>query len=148
MPVTHRQTFPRMLGRAIALHCPWCGGRKTFVRRWFQRYERCRTCGIRWHREDGFELGAVTMNTVVTFGALTTAMTVGFVVTSPDIPVLPFVLALAVVAVIVPVLVYPFTYTMWLAFDLAVHPPERAELDGAMRAVADGSAMHPDRHHD
>jgi len=113
------------------------------VRRWFGRHERCRTCGIRWHREDGFELGAITMNTVVTFGALTIAMTIGFIVTSPDIPVLPFVLALAVVAVVVPVLIYPFTYTMWLAFDLAVHPPERAELDDAMRAVADGSAMHP-----
>ena len=141
MPVTHRQTFPRMLGRALVLHCPWCGARKTFIRRWFRHYERCRTCGIKWHREDGFELGAVTMNTVVTFGALTIAMTVGFVLTSPDIPVLPFVLALAVVAVVVPVVIYPFTYTMWLAFDLAVHPPERAELDDAMRAVADGSAM-------
>jgi hypothetical protein len=45
--------------------------------------------------------------------------------------VLPFVLGLAVVAVVVPIVIYPFTYTMWLAFDLAVHPPEAAEIDEA-----------------
>jgi len=78
------------------------------------------------------------MNIIVTFGALTTAMAVGFILTAPDIPVLPLVVGLAVVALIVPVLIYPFTYAMWLAFDLAVHPPERAELDEAMRFVAAG----------
>jgi uncharacterized protein (DUF983 family) len=127
-----------MLGRAVVLCCPWCGSRRTFVRGWFRRFDRCRTCGIQWHREEGFELGAVTMNIIVTFGALTTAMAVGFILTAPDIPVLPLVVGLAVVALIVPVLIYPFTYAMWLAFDLAVHPPERAELDEAMRFVAAG----------
>ncbi len=129
-----------MLGRAMLLKCPWCASRRTFLRGWFRRHDRCRTCGIRWRREEGFELGAVTVNTILTFGALTIAMAVGFVLTVPDIPVLPFVASLAVVAVVMPIVVYPFTYTMWLAFDLAVHPPERAELDAAMRAVADGSA--------
>lgn len=75
------------------------------------------------------------MNTIVTFGTLTLAMTIGFVATSPDIPVLPFVLGLAAVAVVVPVVIYPFTYTMWLAFDLAVHPPEASELAEAAASV-------------
>jgi uncharacterized protein (DUF983 family) len=132
---TDRHTFPRMMLRALTLRCPWCASRKTFLRGWFRRHERCRTCGLAWHREEGFELGAVTMNTIVTFGALTVAMVVGFVMTSPDIPVLPFVLALIAVAVVVPVLIYPFTYTMWLAFDLAVHPPEPDELAEAAAAV-------------
>lgn len=121
--------------RAVTLRCPWCAGRRTFIRGWFHRHDRCRTCGLRWRREEGFELGAVTMNTIVTFGALTAAMVIGFVMTAPDIPVLPFVLSLAGVAVVVPIVIYPFTYTMWLAFDLAVHPPEAAEL-------ADASAAH------
>jgi uncharacterized protein (DUF983 family) len=120
-----------MAWRAITLRCPWCAQRRTFIRGWFRRYDRCRTCGLRWRREEGFELGALTMNTIVTFGALTIAMVVGFVVTAPDIPVLPFVLALAAVAVVVPIVIYPFTYTLWLAFDLRVHPPESAELADA-----------------
>jgi uncharacterized protein (DUF983 family) len=124
-----------MFARAITLRCPWCGSRRTFLRGWFHRHDRCRTCGIEWRREVGFELGAVTVNTIVTFGSLTAAMVVGFVLTAPDIPVLPFVLALVAVAVVVPVAIYPFTYTVWLAFDLAVHPPEAAELAAARHAV-------------
>lgn len=98
------------------------------MRGWFRRYDRCRTCGIEWHREEGFELGAVTMNTIITFGTLTVAMIVGFVLTAPDVPVLPFVLGLTAIAVLVPIVIYPFTYTMWLAFDLAVHVPDETEL--------------------
>ena len=130
-----RQSFPRMMSRAILLRCPWCASRNTFLDGWFRRHPRCRNCGLRWRREEGFELGAVTMNTIVTFGTLTLFMAVGFVVTAPDIPVMPFVLGLAVIAVVVPVAIYPFTYTMWLAFDLAVHPPEADEMTIAAAAA-------------
>jgi uncharacterized protein (DUF983 family) len=120
-----------MAWRAVRLRCPWCASRRTFIRGWFGRHDRCRTCGIRWRREEGFELGALTTNTIVTFGALTIAMVVGFVVTLPDVPVLPFVLSLGAVAIVVPVVIYPFTYTLWLAFGLRVNPPETAELADA-----------------
>jgi uncharacterized protein (DUF983 family) len=132
---TSRQTFPRMFTRAMLLKCPWCGSRRTFLKGWFKRHDRCRTCGIAWRREEGFELGTVTVNTIFTFGALTLAMVVGFIITAPHIPVLPFVLSLFAVALVMPVLIYPFTYTVWLAFDLAVHPPEQAELDAARDEV-------------
>jgi len=129
-----------MVARALVLRCPQCGSRRTFLRGWFRRHDRCRTCGIAWRREEGFELGALALNTVVTFTALAVAMTVGFVMTSPDIPVLPFVAGLAGVAVLMPVLIYPFTYTVWLAVDLRVHPAEREELDRAAAFVATGRA--------
>jgi uncharacterized protein (DUF983 family) len=125
-----------MLRRALVLRCPWCGARRTFIRRWLGKYERCRTCGIRWRREEGFELGAVTVNIVLTFIVLTAAMTVGFVMTSPDIPVVPMILALVGVAVLMPVVIYPFTFTIWLALDLAVHRPEPVEMAEALTAVA------------
>jgi uncharacterized protein (DUF983 family) len=125
-----------MLRRALVLRCPWCGSLRTFIRRWLGKHERCRTCGIRWRREEGFELGAVTVNTVLTFIVLTAAMTVGFVATSPDIPVAPMVLALVGVAVLMPIVIYPFTFTIWLAFDLAVRRPEPRELAAAAAAVA------------
>jgi uncharacterized protein (DUF983 family) len=124
-----------MMLRALTLRCPWCASRRTFIRGWFHRHDRCRTCGLAWRREEGFELGAVTMNTIVTFGALTIAMAIGFVLTSPDIPVVPFVLSLTGVAVVVPIIIYPFTYTMWFAFELAVHPPEDRELAAAEAAL-------------
>jgi uncharacterized protein (DUF983 family) len=129
-------SFGRMIRRALVLRCPWCGARRTFIRRWFGKYERCRTCGIRWRREEGFELGAVTINTILTFIVLVAAMTVGFVVTSPDIPVMPMVLSLIGVAVLMPIVIYPFTFTIWLAIDLATHRPDAAELAQAAAVVA------------
>lgn len=78
----------------------------------------------------------MTVNTVLTFIVLTAAMTVGFVTTSPDIPVVPMVLALVGVAVLMPIVIYPFTFTIWLAFDLAVRRPEARELAEATAAVA------------
>ena len=56
-----------MFGRAVLLKCPLCGSRRTFIRRWLGRHERCRTCGIEWHREQGFELGPIALNSVFTF---------------------------------------------------------------------------------
>ncbi len=106
------------------------------MRRWFGKHARCHSCGIRWRREEGSELGALTVNTILTFGALTIGMVVGFVATWPDIAVLPLVLVLGVIAVVMPIVIYPVTYTLWLAFDLRVHPPDPAELADAAAAVA------------
>lgn len=109
------------------------------MRGWFTRHDRCRTCGIRWHREEGFELGAVTINTIATFLAITIGMAIGFVTTSPDIAVVPMLIVLGIVALVMPIVIYPFTYTVWLAVDLAMHRPEPAELAEAARASAAGA---------
>ena len=55
--------------------------------------------------------------------------------TAPDIPVLPMVLSLLGVALLMPIVIYPFSYTIWLAFDLGVHRPEPPELLEAAVAV-------------
>ena len=123
------------------LRCPWCGSRRTFVRRWLGKYERCRTCGIRWRREEGFELGAVALNTMLTFLVLAIGMTIGFVLTSPDIPVVPMVLSLIGIALLMPIVIYPLTFTMWLAFDLAGHRPQAAELAEAAASVGAGAEV-------
>jgi uncharacterized protein (DUF983 family) len=124
-----------MLRRALVLHCPWCGSRRTFIRKWLGKYPRCRTCGVRWRREEGFELGAVALNTVLTFLVLAIGMTIGFIATSPDIPVGKMVVSLIGIAVLMPIIIYPFTFTIWLAFDLAVHRPEAPELLEAAASV-------------
>jgi uncharacterized protein (DUF983 family) len=133
-----RRSFVVMALRALSLRCPWCANRRTFLRGWFRRHPRCRTCGIAWNREVGFELGAVTVSTILTFGAITICMALGFVATAPEIPVVPLMLVCGAVGVLVPVLAYPFSYTLWLAFDLAVHPPDDDELTAAARAMAEG----------
>lgn len=46
-----------------------------------------------------------------------------------------FIVLVGGVGVLAPVIAYPFNYTLWRAFDLAVHPPEAAELRDMMTAV-------------
>ena len=62
-------------------------------------------------------------------------MTVGFVLTSPDIPVVPMVLSLIGIALLMPIVIYPLSFTIWLAFDLAVHHPHPEELAEAAAFV-------------
>ena len=44
--------------------------------------------------------------------------------TSPDIPVFELIGVLGVIAVLVPVVFYPVSYTTWQAVDLAMRPPD------------------------
>ncbi len=122
--------------RGLRLRCAWCGSRRTFIRRWLGKYERCRTCGLRWRREEGFELGPVALNTVVTFAVLAIGMLIGFVATYPDVAVGPMIAVLLGVAILLPILIYPLTFTVWFAFDVLTHPPTEDELAAAAAAVA------------
>jgi uncharacterized protein (DUF983 family) len=125
-----------MFRRALVLTCPRCGSRKTFIKHWLGRHPRCRTCGIGWHREHGFELGPIALNVVFTFFTLAVSMIVGFVITAPDFPAVTLTVWCVATAVLAPLVYQPFTYTLWLAFDLATHPPDARELAEADEAVA------------
>ena len=129
-------TFGRMLFRAVRRRCPRCGGRPSWFTGWFRRVDRCRTCGYRYERQDGFMVGAITINTILTFGAILVVLVVGMIVTYPEIAVVPIVAGCLVVAVLVPIVVFPFTYTIWGAIDLAMHPLQPAEAADAARALA------------
>ena len=119
-----------MLWRGVRRRCAWCGGRGAFFTGWFAKQDTCRTCGIGWHRGyEGFELGAMAINAVVCFGLLIVGIGIGVVATWPDIAVLPLLLILGIGAVLLPIVIYPLSYTVWQAVDLAMHPPEPG--DGA-----------------
>ena len=119
-----RPTLARMLWRGLRRRCAWCGGRGAFFSGWFTKQDRCRTCGIEWRRGyEGFELGAMAISAIVCLGTLIAAMVVGVLVTLPDIEVVTLLVVLGVGAVVLPILVYPVSYTLWQAVDLAMRPP-------------------------
>ncbi len=124
-----RPSLALMLWRGARRRCAYCGGRGAFFTGWFTKQERCRTCGIEWHRGyEGFELGAMAINAIVSLGLLVVGMVIGILVTWPDIAVLPLLLILGAVAIVVPLAVYPVTYTVWQAVDLAMRPPEPGDF--------------------
>jgi uncharacterized protein (DUF983 family) len=126
VPAPPTPSFSRMMGRALLRRCPVCGSGGLF-RRWVHMVERCPRCGFLFERYDGQFIGAVGMNTIVTFGALLITLVVGFVVTSPDIAVVPLLVAGLAIAALLPVIFYPFSKTTWLAVDLAMSPLEPGE---------------------
>lgn len=126
--------FGRMVARALVRRCPRCGGRGWF-RGWFAKGERCVTCGYKYERQDGFLLGAVTINTIVTFGLMAVALVGGLIATAPDFATVPVVVATVAVAVIVPIAFYPFSYTLWAAVDLKMRPLEPDEIADARAAL-------------
>lgn len=117
-----------MLGRAALRRCPWCGGRGAFFTGWFAKQDRCRTCGIGWRRGyEGFELGALAISAIVCLGSLIVGLGIGVIATSPDIPVRQMILVLGAGAIVLPVAVYPISYTVWQAVDIAMRPPDEAD---------------------
>jgi hypothetical protein len=69
----------------------------------------------------------MAINLIVVFGALIVGLIVGVALTVPDIPVVPMAVVLGAVAVILPIAIYPVSYTVWQAVDLAMHPPEAGD---------------------
>ena len=131
----------RMLLRGAFRRCPHCGGKGAFFDGWYKRGERCHTCGLLWERKlEGFELGSMTVNVILTFGTMLITMGIGVIFSYPDVAVVPILCIIVGVAVVMPVVIFPMTYSIWLAVDLFMRKLEPAELADAAAAVASGVA--------
>lgn len=135
-PIETAPTRPRLLARGFTRRCPWCGDRRAYFTGWFKHDERCRKCGHGYRRGDhAFELGATTINIILTFGSLLLTILVLVIATAPEVPVVVVVVAASVVGLAGPALFYPISFTLWQAIDLWMRPPTEAELAG----IADAS---------
>ena len=123
-----RPAIVTLVRRALLLQCAWCGNRPGFRlgtwRGWFRRHDRCQSCGVSVQRgQQGFELGAATVNVMLTLTTLIAAGAISVVSTYPHVAVAPLVVILGAVAIVLPVLLYPLSFTLWFAFEVLVDPP-------------------------
>ena len=77
-------TSATRLGRALRRRCPRCG--ESAFESWFGMAEHCSRCGLRFEREPGYWVGAVTINTIVIFGTFLVVFGGLVVLTWPDVP--------------------------------------------------------------
>lgn len=113
-----------MLGRALLKRCPLCGAGRLFTR-WFRMKERCPGCGYRFEREEGFFLGAYVINLAIAQGMVILLAVVPLIVRlagDPDASIVPFIVGGAIGAVVAPMVFYPWSKTIWTAFDLMLRP--------------------------
>jgi hypothetical protein len=129
----------RMVWRGMRRRCPRCGGGKLF-QGYFTMKPSCPRCGhcFEPRAEEGFFLGALTVNLGVTQTTILFGLFAYIAVLAGGeggIPVIPLLLVSGLLVVALPVLFYPFSRTIWAAFDLALHSmdPNRAKSDPRAR---------------
>lgn len=71
---------------------------------------------------DGHELGALTVALVLNIGLVLLAVAVAVALTVPDVPVVTLYVVLASAAIVIPLVTWPITHTIWMAIDLRVRP--------------------------
>jgi hypothetical protein len=84
--------------------------------------ERCPRCDYTFEREEGFFLGAYVINIGISQLTAVLFIAVAIIVTLPDPPVGKLVIIGVAVVAVTPFVVYPFTKTIWTAFDMIMHP--------------------------
>jgi uncharacterized protein (DUF983 family) len=117
-----------LLARALRLRCPHCGGGPIFVT-WSRLVPNCPSCGLGLERgEQGYWLGAYFFN-LMAMETLFSVWVVGLLWwTWPTPPWRLFQLLTIVLMAIVPFACFPFSKTLFLAFDLWVRPPTETDF--------------------
>jgi hypothetical protein len=124
-----------MLVRGLFRRCPRCGGGRLFVN-WLKMKPRCPRCGMCFEREEGFFLGAFTVNFGVMLLSLALFITIGIAATLPDPPPGKLAVGGMIVGVVVPTFFYPMSRTFWSAIDLIMKPLEPEEIRSAAESTA------------
>lgn len=113
--------------RALALHCPECGGGPLF-KRWLFLEPRCPRCALKTDRAnpDHF-VGAYLVNLIVAELLFAFAFGVWLLSVWPAVPWDRITIVLVAAMVVAPLVLYPFTRTVWLAADLIFDPPKATD---------------------
>ena len=62
------------------------------------------------------------MAAILTLGPLILALAAILAITWPTVPAVPMLAALVPVAIVLPIILYPVSYTTWQALDIAMRP--------------------------
>ena len=112
--------------RAITRRCPYCASSGIYDG-YFALRERCPRCGVRFEREEGYFLGAYALNLIVAeFVGLGLVIVLIFKTDLRDLQLVWQEVIAVTLAIAFPVTLFPFSRTVWIAMDLAFHPPGHA----------------------
>lgn len=107
------------LVRGLRKRCPRCGDRAIF-KSWFQLSDRCPRCDLRFEKEEGGFLGAMTLTYALAMAVWVVMLIVVLIATVPDVPVAPLIVASVAIMVAVPLLTYPSMKGAWAAIEYLV----------------------------
>ncbi|MGB2757819.1 MAG: DUF983 domain-containing protein [Acidimicrobiia bacterium] len=106
----------QILLRGFTLRCPRCGS-GGILKNWFKIKDECPKCQLVFEREPGYWTGALAINLICPLGLLMITLFASLIATSPNVPVVPLVIISITIALLGPLVWYPFSRTLWLAID-------------------------------
>jgi len=123
-------TKGQMLWRGATLRCARCGQGKLF-HRWFDIVDDCPGCGLHFEREPGYWAGALAINIGLVAAVFAVVLVIALALTVPTVPVVEILVVLVPLMIVLPIVFYPFSKTIWLAVDRAFmqHLDPRERLD-------------------
>ncbi len=99
----------------------------------------CGGCGLRFEREPGYWVGAVIINTIVIFATFLLVFGGMVLLTWPDVPWVAVFVVTVVANLIIPIVFYPLSKTVWSALELSWHSLEPDEIEAADQRLATAS---------
>jgi uncharacterized protein (DUF983 family) len=118
----------RLFGRALRLSCPNCGGR-PILRSWLRMRLYCPACGLPLERgEHGYQVGSYMFN-IIASELIFAACFIGVLLwTWPNPPWDLLQWGGPGLMILAPFVFFPFSKTLFLAFDLLFRPATAEEL--------------------
>ena len=118
------RTILKTLLRCLKLQCPACG-QSSIIQSPFVIKHYCSACEALFKREDGFFVGAILTNMVITeFVVLTAYLIFLPVINSHYQIILTLLLA---IALLFPVVFYHHSWSVWLSFDHLIESLPKAD---------------------
>jgi len=77
----------------------------------------CPKCDLHFERESGYFAGALAINIMVAGGIFAVVFVALLAATIPTVPVAELLAVLVPIVVLVPIIFYPFSKTVWMAVD-------------------------------
>lgn len=116
--------------RCLRLRCPACG-QSLIAQSPFKIRHHCPSCGVLFQREDGFFVGAITINVVIT-ELIVLALYLTCLLTMNNYQLI--LVVLFVVGLLFPVAFYHHSWSLWLSLDHLIESlPQYRQTDGERR---------------
>lgn len=115
------ESLKDVLSRAGRLRCPACGTGRLY-KSLLQMNESCPHCGLVFEREQGYFVGAIYVNVIVTLFLIVSAFVVSLIV-MPEYGS-GVQTALFVIAIAVPLILFRHARSIWLSLDYFIDPPK------------------------
>ena len=119
--------FVRTVRRGLTVACPVCGKRRLFSWK-MKMVDRCPRCDLEFERAPGHSLGAIAINTILSFFVLAVVLTTSLIVAHPEFDRSNLLLVNMSTALIAPIAFFPMSKTLWTAMDLLARPLEPGEV--------------------